>query len=88
MQMQFFHLWACPYCEKVRRHIEANGLEKKMTYRELHEDPEARIELKKITGESKVPCLVADGKPILESEQIIIWMQQNLPSKKSPRAAS
>ena len=37
----------------------------------MSEDPSALKQLEKISGGGQAPCLVADGKPLLESEAIV-----------------
>jgi len=38
---------------------------------------ETRQELITISGKTQVPCLVVDGQPMLESDDIIDWLANN-----------
>ncbi len=78
MNLQLFHKWQCPYSARVRDFIDEHGLKEQINYNEINESDEARGKLMKLTGKTQVPCLVVDGKPILESDEIVRWLQQNL----------
>lgn len=78
MQLQLFHKWQCPYSAKVRDFIDAHGLNDRIEYSEITEDESARGRLAELTGKSQVPCLVVDGTPLLESDAIVKWLQQNV----------
>jgi hypothetical protein len=47
------------------------GLGKLVEVRNIDDDAAARAELKKLSGEEQVPCLVEDGNALLESADII-----------------
>lgn len=70
--MVLYYKPTCPYCQRVTHFIEANGIEMDMrdTLVEAHLE-----ELLAINGVSQVPCLVVDGKPMLESEDIILYLK-------------
>lgn len=78
MQLQLFHKWQCPYSARVRSFIEEHGLNDQIAYSEITEDEGAEAKLRELTGKAQVPCLSVDGKPILESSDIVQWLQQNL----------
>jgi len=78
MQLQLFHKWQCPYSAKVRDFIDTHGLNDRIEYAEITEDEGAKDRLAELTGKSQVPCLVVDGKPLLESDAIVKWLQQNV----------
>jgi glutaredoxin len=78
MTIQLYHRWRCPYSAKVRDFVEANGLKDQIAYIELSEAAGAEDDLKALTGRSQVPCLVVDGKPTLESDDIVSWLEGNL----------
>jgi glutaredoxin len=66
----------CPYCQKVLREIEASG----RTDVELHniyENEDDREELIRVGGKQQVPCLFVDGKPMYESGDIVMWLQEH-----------
>jgi glutaredoxin len=60
----------CPYCVRVTAFMEQNGIECKMRNTL---DSAARDELVAINGKTQVPCLVIEGKPMLESSDIIAY---------------
>lgn len=39
--------------------------------------PENRQALLDVGGKTQVPCLVIDGKPLYESNDIIEWLKEN-----------
>ena len=46
-------------------------LNDQLAVRNVTEDEAAMAELEKLTGKQQAPCLVVDGKPILESDDIV-----------------
>lgn len=77
MHHTLFHRQACPYSKKVRDYIENNGLRESIEYRDIGDDPLAAEELAEIVGKTQVPCLLFEGKPMLESEEIIHCLDKN-----------
>jgi len=43
----------------------------------VSEAPEIQQELITIAGKTQVPCLVINGKPLHESDDIIKWLKEN-----------
>ena len=78
MTLELHHLQACPYCRKVRDYIESHGLRPSVQYHEVSEDPEAAARVQELTGDSKVPVLVVDGKAIPGSNAIIEWLASHM----------
>ena len=66
----------CPFCVKVEKYIENRNLN--IPQKNTIADMEARRELISLTGKTQVPCLVIDGEPLLESNDIIQWFEENL----------
>jgi glutaredoxin len=56
----------------------AKRLDAKLDTKNIQEDPQALKELMTLTGKTQVPCLVVDGNPMLESEDIIKWLERNI----------
>ena len=77
MPIQLYHRWHCPYSKRVRDFVDQNALGDKIEYVELDEAEGAENKLAELTGRSQVPCLVVDGEPILESADIVNWLQTN-----------
>jgi glutaredoxin len=78
MPIQLYHRWQCPYSKRVRDFVDENALGDKVEYLALGEAEGAEGKLADLTGGSQVPCLVVDGEPILESAEIVHWLQTNL----------
>jgi glutathione S-transferase len=77
MQIELFHRQECPYSAKVRRFIEAEGLKSQIKYHEIDKEEGSDRKLLDLTGDEQVPCLVVDGKPILESDDIVDWLEDH-----------
>lgn len=61
----------CPYCQKVLAYMQQQDIAMEM--KDVRE-PENLDELTGITGIRQVPCLVIDGTPMLESDDIIMYL--------------
>ena len=82
--LELYYRKFCPYSRKVRDFIAENGLLSQIETYEIGQDREAMARLKNLIGGQQVPCLVIDGKPLLESEDIIAWLANNVkPSRSS-----
>lgn len=70
--LELYYQPTCPYCLKVLRFMEANGIdfEKKNTM-----DADNRARLLKVGGMNQVPCLFIAGKPLYESNDIITYLR-------------
>ncbi len=77
MKLELYHMEQCPYCRKVRNFIEKNNLKSKIKYFDIIEDGAAAERLMEMTNDEQVPCLVIDGKPMLESDDIIQWLGES-----------
>ena len=62
----------CPYCMKVDRFLDAVGIE--LEHRSVLEGANAE-ELRSLGGKVQSPCLVRDGEPMYESEDIIAYLR-------------
>ena len=65
----------CPYCKKVTAYLAS--VNKTVPSVDIGKDPEAAKTLVKIGGKKQVPCLVINGKPLYESNEIIKWLKNN-----------
>lgn len=61
----------CPYCRKVLAYMQDQDIEMEM--RNTME-PGVIDDLMALTGKTQVPCLVIDGIPMLESDDIIMYL--------------
>ena len=70
-----YKMQSCPFCVRVMDFIDENGLDIKT--KDIVENLSFRDELIETGGKSQVPCLIVDGKPLYESNDIIAWLKEN-----------
>ena len=70
-----FYTPTCGFCRKVFRYMEDNNVV--IPLKNVNENSQVRQELITIAGKTQVPCLVVDGRPIHESDDIIDWLDTN-----------
>ncbi len=75
MSMILYHFDSCPYCVKVRNTVSELGVALEM--RDTRENDAYREELLELTGRTQVPCMVIDGKPMHESDDIVNYLKEN-----------
>ncbi len=75
MSMILYKFDSCPYCVKVRNVVSELGLDLEM--RDTRENDAYRVELLDLAGKTQVPCLVIDGKPMHESDDIVNYLKEN-----------
>ena len=64
---------SCPYCQKVLHFMEEHNIE--IPTRDITK-PQIAAEMVALTGgETQVPCLAIDGKPLWESAEIIEFLR-------------
>lgn len=73
--LALFEYPSCPYCQRVMRRLGPLGLTDAVKLRDVHADQGAMAELVAATGRTQVPCLVIDGVPLLESADIVDWLE-------------
>lgn len=61
----------CPYCQKVMAYMEEQDIA--CEWKNILE-PGVRDELIAIGGKGQVPCLIIDGQPMYESDDIIMYL--------------
>lgn len=71
---QLYYKKSCPYCQKVLRFMEANHLT--MDTRDTTQ-PGNQNDLIRIGGKKQVPCLIVNGKPLYESDDIIAYLRDS-----------
>lgn len=69
--MVLYYKPTCPYCQKVLAYMADQDIAMEM--RNTME-PGVRDELIELNGKTQVPCLVIDGDPMLESDDIIAYL--------------
>jgi len=75
LPLTLYHFQGCPYCEKVRGFLQKHKISIPM--KDIHANLKYREELIRIGGKPQVPCLVIDGKPLYESDDIIQWLEDH-----------
>ena len=60
MKVTVFSFDECPYCQKLKRYLDARGVEYEV--RDIELDETAREECEKISGDLAVPVTTIDGK--------------------------
>lgn len=73
--MYLYVLPGCPYCAKVDRFLDEHDIE--MEHRSVTEGTNAE-DLQALGGKVQSPCLVVDGQPMYESEDIIKYLSERL----------
>lgn len=69
---QLYYKKTCPYCVKVLRFMEANGIT--LDLRDTAQ-PGVQNDLVRIGGKKQVPCLVIGGRALYESSDIIAYLR-------------
>lgn len=65
----------CPHCQRVLDFMADAGL--KIRTISLDQWPRYANELVELGGKLQVPCLVADGKPLYEADDIIAFLREH-----------
>lgn len=69
---QLYYKKSCPYCVRVLRFLESNGIT--LDLRDTMQ-PGNQNDLIRIGGKKQVPCLVINGRALYESEDIISYLR-------------
>lgn len=72
-ELKLYVLEHCPYCNKVRRYLDQEGIEVEILD---VSDPENQNQLMEIGGKDQVPMLLVDGTPLYESDDIIEYFKK------------
>ena len=77
MSMKLYYLAKCPFCKKVLNFLKT--IEHDIELVDVEKNGLAKEELIKLNeGVYQVPCLVVDGRPMLESDSIIEYLRENI----------
>jgi glutaredoxin 3 len=74
--MKFYYFAACRFCQRVLTTIDELNIRNQIEFLDIQEHPEHGDYLEKLNGTRQVPCLVIDGKPMLESMDIIAFLKK------------
>lgn len=66
---------SCPYCRKVTNYLKKE--KKSIPTKDIGTDKNALNELIQKGGKRQVPCLMINGKPMYESNDILNWLKNN-----------
>ena len=66
---------SCPYCQKVTNFLSSQ--KKSIPTKDIGTDKNALNELIQKGGKRQVPCLMINGKPLYESNDIINWLKKH-----------
>ncbi len=70
MQLELYFFDACPFCQRVMYVIDELEIRDQIVMKNIQTNQEYAQELIQMNGSRQVPCLVIDGKPMLESADI------------------
>ncbi len=73
--LTLFYFPGCPYCKKVLNFMKDKNIE--IQLKNIRKNREAARKLKEIGGKKQVPCLFINGKPLYESDDIIVWLKEH-----------
>jgi glutaredoxin len=71
-QVTLYYSPQCPYSQKVLSYLKKAGI--KIPLKNVKTDSTARDELLEIGGYLVVPCLIINGNPIYNANDIIDWL--------------
>ena len=75
--IELYSDYFCPFCVKVLRFLD--GKSHDVVFKDIRREPAWREALKKVNNNiTQVPCLVVDGVPMLESDDIIAYLEEVL----------
>lgn len=72
--LQLYYIPTCSYCLKVLHFMEENKISIPLVNRD--ENSSNRAQLMKLGRKPQVPCLIINGKPLYESDEIIEWLNK------------
>lgn len=70
-ELTLYYMPTCPYCRKVLAYMQDHDIAMEM--RNTME-PGIADELVELAGTAQVPCLIINGSPMLESDDIIAYL--------------
>lgn len=77
MKLELYYYMSCPFCRRVMDVLE--GRKHDIILKDIRTNPELEDELERRNcGNTQVPCLFIDGRPMLESRDIIEFLEKNV----------
>jgi glutaredoxin 3 len=77
LKLELFFFPECPYCDFVLKAIDRLGIKDKIIFLNTRTHSANAERLIKDTGRRTVPCLYIDNKPMHESRDIVIWLENH-----------
>jgi len=74
MKLELLYFESCPFCQRVLMFI---GDKHNIILKDTRLNKAYKEELLKATDKLQVPCLLVDGKPLLESDDIVEFLDNN-----------
>lgn len=65
----------CPHSQRVLHYMRSQGIS--IPLKNVTQDKQAKEELRTIGGYMIVPCLIVDGKPLYQDNDIIQWLAEH-----------
>lgn len=73
--MELYFFTACPFCQRVLRAIDRLGIKDEFVFKDVRQNQAYRAELAGLVGNTMVPTLNIDGKPMQESADIVAYLE-------------
>lgn len=73
--MKLYELAMCPYCDKVRKRLDALGLEYESV--KVPKPHSEREEVHELSGQRSVPILVDGDEVVSDSSRIVDYLEEN-----------
>lgn len=74
MALELYEIDMCPYCDKVRKKLDALGLEYESV--SVPKPHSKRDEVHELSGQRSVPVLVDDGEVVADSSRIVDYLEE------------
>lgn len=74
-RLMLYYSATCPYSQKVLDYL--TNIQKTVPMKNVYLDAQAKEELRHLGGRMIVPCLIIDGKPLYDADDIIQWLADN-----------
>lgn len=76
-KLVLYYFDSCPFCQVVLKVLETEFKTTPVIRANILKEPKHKAALLAIGGKTQVPCLVIDGQPLYESQDIITWLRDN-----------
>lgn len=83
---RLYHRWKCPWCAAARQGIENVGVEVELV--EVPYPREERVEVLRLSGQSKVPVLVDGDEVVVDSRRIVRHVYERYGGEAFTRSAA